>query len=443
MNSLKIIKSFPSDFIFGTATSSYQIEGRQYGGCGLSHWDTFAKKPGATFKGQDGGVACAHIINLNKDLDLIKECGFSAYRFSFSWPRLLPEGKGNINNKGISFYDRLIDGLLERGLLPFATLYHWDLPQIIAESGGWQNRDTPSWFSDFTNLIMKNFGDRLYSIATINEPWCSSWLSHYWGEHAPGLKSLDATVKSMHYILLAHAKSMEVMRGYNHKNLGIVLNKTYVQPINDQKENIISAQLYNDIHNLWFDEAVFKGNYPESVLKVFNEYMPKNYQEDLKHISQRIDWLGINYYTRSIIETDPSEKNIKLKIVKGDLPKTDMGWEIFPEGISLLLNDLVKNYTKNLPLHITENGMANNDLVNNDRIDDQERINFYAKHFQELLNLLNDGIPLKSYFAWSLLDNFEWSYGYNKRFGLVHVNFESQVRTPKASWFEFKKYLVT
>ena len=441
MKNLKIINSFPSDFIFGTATSSYQIEGSGFGGCGLNHWDTFAKKPGAIFKGQDGRIACAHIIHLNKDLDLIKKCGFSAYRFSFSWPRLLPNGKGEINNEGISFYDKLIDGLLERELLPFATLYHWDLPKIFADNGGWQKRDTAYWFADYTDLVMKNFGDRLHSIATINEPWCSSWLSHYWGEHAPGIKSLEATAKSMHYILLAHAKSMEVMRGYHHQNLGIVLNKTYVQPFNSKKENTEAAELYNNIHNLWFDEAIFKGKYPELVLKIFNRYMPKNFLEDLKLISQKIDWLGVNYYTRSIIEKDPNEKYVKLKIVKGNLPKTDMGWEIFPEGLSLLLKSLVKNYTKDLPLHITENGMANNDLLNDGKIDDYERINFYAKHIQEIYNLLTYGLPLKSYFAWSLLDNFEWSYGYNKRFGLVHIDFENQNRTPKASWFEFKKNL--
>ena len=231
------------------------------------------------------------------------------------------------------------------------------------------------------------------------------------------------------------------MRGYNHHNLGIVLNKTYVKPFNSKKENTEAAELYNNIHNLWFDEAIFKGKYPELVLKIFNRYMPKNFLEDLKLISKKIDWLGVNYYTRSIIEKDPNEKYVKLKIVKGNLPKTDMGWEIFPEGLPLLIKSLVENYTKDLPLHITENGMANNDLLNDGKIDDYERINFYAKHIQEIYNLLTYGLPIKSYFAWSLLDNFEWSYGYNKRFGLVHVNFENQNRTPKASWFEFKKNL--
>ena len=237
MASLKIIKSFPNDFIFGTATSSYQIEGQKYGNCGLSNWDSFSKKEGCVINADNGSEACAHILNMDQDLDLIKNCGFKAYRFSFSWPRLLPNGKGQINYEGISFYDKLLDGILERGLLPFATLYHWDLPKYFDDKGGWQERDTTNWFADYTKLIMKKFGDRLFSIATINEPWCSSWLSYYWGEHAPGIKSLNAAAKSMHYILLAHGKSMEIMREYKQKNLGIVLNKTLVEPYNKNKEN--------------------------------------------------------------------------------------------------------------------------------------------------------------------------------------------------------------
>jgi beta-glucosidase len=441
MRNLEVIRKFPNDFIFGTATSSYQIEGQKYGNCGLSNWDSFSKKLGKTFNGDNGSEACAHILHFKKDLDLIKECGFKAYRFSFSWPRLLPDGKGRINSEGLSFYDKLIDSILEKDILPFATLYHWDLPKIFDDKGGWQQRDTCEWFSDYTDLLMRKFGDRLHSVSTINEPWCVAWLGYYWGEHAPGIKNLKATAKSMHHILLAHAKSLAVMREYNQKNLGIVLNKCYVQPIDSDEENIISAKIYDEIHNLWFDEAIFKGSYPNSLLSIFSDYMPKDYQDDLKLISKKIDWLGINYYTRSLVSHDPKEKNFKFKIVKGDLSKTDMGWEVFPEGLSLILQNTIKNYSGNLPLHITENGMANNDELENGDVNDYNRIEYFSLHLNEIYKLLCNGHPIKSYFAWSLLDNFEWSFGYEKRFGLVYVDYENQQRIPKASWYEFKKEL--
>ena len=442
MTNLNIIELFPKDFIFGTATSSYQIEGQKYGNCGLSNWDTFSKKTGAIANNDTASEACAHILNFERDLDLVKECGFKGYRFSFSWPRLLPNGKGEINDDGISFYDKLLDCILERELLPFATLYHWDLPKILDDQGGWQKRDTANWFADYTDLIAKKFGDRLHSVATINEPWCVSWLGHYWGEHAPGLKSLEATAKSMHFILLAHAKSLEVLRDHKQKNLGIVLNKSLVQPLNSQQKNLEASKAYNDIHNLWFDEAIFKGKYPDNILKIFDFHMPKNFQDDLKLISKKIDWLGINYYTRSLVSHDRKERNFNFKIVNGSLPKTNMGWEIFPEGLSLVLLNTINNYSKDLPIHITENGMANNDFISNEEVNDDLRTDFFSSHLKEIYNLVQEGFPIKSYFAWSLLDNFEWSYGYNKRFGLVYVDYKNQKRLPKSSWHQFKKALL-
>ena len=442
MTNLSIINSFPKDFIFGTATSSYQIEGTYYGSCGQSHWDSFAKKPNKTYSSQGGGVACAHYLKWDEDLDLVKKCGFSAYRFSFSWPRIFPEGKGFINNEGLSFYDRLLDGMLERELKPFGTLYHWDLPIYFAEKGGWINRDTPNYFSDYTDLIMEKFGDRLYSIATINEPWCASWLSYYWGEHAPGLKDLSAAAKSMHFILLAHGKALEVIRSHNHKNAGIVLNKAFVTTKDDNEQNNIAAELYNSIHNDWFDSGIFNGEYPENVLDLFGEHIPENYQKDLEVISQPIDWIGINYYTRAIVKYDKKIKDIRLVLLKGPLEKTDMGWEVFPEGLSKVIQSMIEKYSLNLPIHITENGMANKDEIVNETINDDERISFYYSHINEVKKLIDKKIPIKSYFAWSLLDNFEWAFGYSKRFGLVHVDFENQIRTPKKSWYEFQSYLL-
>ena len=441
MSNLNLIKSFPTNFIFGTATSSYQIEGQLYGNCGLSNWDVFANKSGKTYKGHNGSVACAHVINYEKDLDFVKECGFSAYRFSFSWPRLYPKENGKVNKVGLNFYDKLIDCLLEKKLLPFATLYHWDLPKYLDDKGGWTNSDTVKRFSEFSHLIMEKYGDRIHSIATINEPWCISWLSYYWGEHAPGIKNIEATAKSMHYILLAHGKSVEIAREHGHKNVGIVLNKTHVIPQRDTKENKFAAKLYDEIHNTWFDEAIFKGKYPKNLLNILRPYLPKNYSTDLKIISKKIDWVGINYYTRTIVKKDNNEKFFGFKTLKGKLSKTDMGWEIYPKGLTYVINKLKKNYSRMIPIYITENGMAHSDSLEQGRVDDQERVSFYAKHLLQIKKLLIKGAPIKGFFAWSLLDNFEWSYGYSKRFGLIYVDFKNQKRVPKSSWFEFKKAL--
>ena len=441
MSNLEIIKKFPKNFIFGTATSSYQIEGQKFGGCGLSNWDTFAKKKGKTFKGHDGSIACAHILNFKKDLDLVKECGLSAYRFSFSWPRLYPNQDGKINSLGLEFYDKLLDTLLEKNLLPFATFYHWDLPKYLDDKGGWTKVDTVKRFSEFSNLIMDKYGNRIHSIATINEPWCVSWLSHYWGEHAPGIRNIAATAKSMHNILLAHGNAVVIARDYGHKNVGIVLNKTDVIPHTNNEEDTCAAKIYDEIHNTWFDEAIFKGKYPINLLNILRPYMPKNYSNDLKIISKKIDWVGINYYTRTIVKKDNNEKYFGFKALKGNLPKTDMGWEIYPEGLTEVIMKLIKNYSKKTPIYITENGMANMETFENGKVDDIERISFYEKHLTEIKKLLNKGFPLRGFFAWSLLDNFEWAYGYSKRFGLIYVDFESLKRTPKSSWFEFKKVL--
>ena len=346
MPNLKIIKEFPDNFTFGVATSSYQIEGNSFGNSGLSHWDHFSKIKGNVYNNESGKIACAHLPNYKEDIKLIAEAGFSAYRFSFSWPRILPDGKGSINKEGISFYDRLIDELLENNLKTFSTLYHWDLPEIFMSKGGWKNRDTTKWFADFTDIIMRKFSDRLNSIATINEPWCVSWLSHYLGEHAPGERSIESGVKTMHMILVAHAEAMQVIRSHNYNNAGIVLNKQFVQPFDDIPETLKVTNLADEIHNLWFDEAIFNGVYPSQTLDLFSQYMPNNYEKDLVKISQPLDWVGINYYTRSLIKIDPTETFLGYRSVNGDLDVTDMGWEVFPKGLRFLIERFHNKYSK-------------------------------------------------------------------------------------------------
>jgi len=443
MTDLKIIKDFPDDFTFGVATSSYQIEGNSFGNSGLSHWDHFSKVKGNVYNNESGRIACAHVLNYKEDIELIAEAGFSAYRFSFSWPRILPDGKGRINQDGISFYDKLIDEILENNLETFSTLYHWDLPEKFISKGGWKNRDTTKWFADFTDIIMRKFSDRLHSIATINEPWCVSWLSHYLGEHAPGEKSVEAGIQTMHMILVAHAEALQVIRSHNYKNAGIVLNKQFVQPFDEKPETLLITNLADEIHNLWFDEAIFNGRYPTQTIELFSKYMPNNFEKDLTLISQPLDWVGINYYTRSIIKVDPSERFLGYKSVNGNLIVTDMGWEVFPEGLKNLIERLHKKYSKNIPIFITENGMANKDFIKNGKINDIERVKFYKDHLKQCKKLIENDVPLKGYFVWSLLDNFEWSYGYSKRFGIVYVDFNNLKRIPKLSWEEFKKNLTS
>lgn len=428
------IGRLPTEFSFGVATSAYQIEGTSFGGCGRSHWDDFADQPGKTHQGQNGWIACDHYHRWAEDLDLVSAAGFDAYRFSFSWPRLLPEQDSQANPEGLAFYDALIDGMLERGLTPFATLYHWDLPSRHADAGGWTNRQTALRFADYTDLVMRHFGDRLATVAPVNEPWCVSWLSHYWGAHAPGLHDIDATAKAMHYIQLAHGLSVEVMRGHGQTALGCVLNKEFGVAADNSLETQNLTKLFDGIYNRWFEESIFNGRYPDDVLAVLGDHLPRDYQHDMATISQPLDWAGVNYYTRSVIAPDEGEPHIGFKCIRGDLPKTDMCWEIAPEGLRFFLDRLASDYAPGLPIYITENGMANADLLHGGQIKDASRISYFADHLAEVADLVQQGCPIKGYFAWSLLDNYEWAFGYDKRFGLVHVDYDTQKRTPKDSY---------
>lgn len=440
---------FPSDFIFGTATSSYQIEGTKLGKCGPNHWDAFAKA-GGVVKGENGDIACAHYEHWQSDLDLIAACGMDAYRFSTAWPRVLPEGKGAINVEGLNFYDGLVDGLLARGIEPHLTLYHWDLPQALADKGGWTNRDTALYFAEYSELVTRKLGDRLKSIATINEPWCVSWLSHFLGHHAPGLQDLSAAAKAMHHILLAHGQALDAIRpalptGSDCK-LGIVLNMEVSHPNSDSEADLYAAQIQDGIYNRWFADAVFNGTYPEDVLEHLADHMPKNWQADMACISQPMDWLGLNYYTRSHIEDDgtgqfPYARAVVPNYDPKDQGRTSMNWEIFPDGLSGFLTRIQERYAPDIPIFVSENGMASFDHVQDSAVYDAQRVGYFEKHLGAVQDAIAAGVPVKGYFAWSLLDNFEWAFGYDQRFGIIHVDFETQHRTPKASWRWFQELL--
>ncbi|MBB6180689.1 beta-glucosidase [Rhizobium flavum] len=443
MSDPKILAArFPGDFIFGVATASFQIEGAtKEDGRKPSIWDAFSNMPGRVYGRHNGDVACDHYHRLDEDLDLIKAMGVSAYRFSIAWPRIIPEGVGRVNEKGLDFYDRLVDGCKARGIKTFATLYHWDLPLALMGDGGWTARSTAYAFQRYAKVVMSRLGDRLDAVATFNEPWCSVWLSHLYGEHAPGERNMEAALHAMHYTNLAHGLGVEAIREVTpNVPVGLVLNAHSVIAGSESTEDKAAAERAFDFHNGAFFGPVFKGEYPPALLEALGDRMPKIEEGDLATISGKLDWWGLNYYTPMRVADDAARS--------GDFPwtkdappksdqKTDIGWEIYAPALKLLVEDLYRRY--DLPqMYITENGAAYNMGVGADgEVDDQPRLDYYADHLSVCADLIGDGFPLRGYFAWSLMDNFEWAKGYQMRFGLVHVNYDTQIRTIKKSgkWY--------
>ena len=345
--------------------------------------------------------------------------------------RVLPDGRGTPNAAGLDFYDRLVDGLLARGIKPAATLYHWELPSPLADLGGWRNREIADWFADFTETIMGRIGDRIWSAAPINEPWCVGWLSHFMGEHAPGLRDIRATARAMHHVLLAHGRSIDVMRGLGMQNLGAVCNFEWAEPVDDSPEAARAAETYDAYYNRWFLSGLFHGTYPEAAMVGLEPHLPTGWQDDFGTIRAPLDWLGLNFYTRKIIgPTDGPWPS--LEELDGPLPKTQMGWEIDPAALYRFVMR-ARDYT-DLPLYVTENGMANADVLDGGAVNDPERLAYIDAHLAEVRRAIADGADLRGYYIWSLMDNYEWALGYDKRFGLIHVDFDTLQRTPKASY---------
>jgi beta-glucosidase len=423
---------FPPGFLFGAATSAYQIEGHAFGGAGSTHWDTFAATPGNVVRAENGARACDHYHRWGEDLDLLQGGNFDVYRFSTSWARVMPEGRGAVNPVGLDFYDRLVDGMLERGVKPALTLYHWELPSPLADLGGWRNRDIAGWFGDFAQVVAARLGDRLWSAAPINEPWCVGWLSHFLGHHAPGMRDIRATARAMHHVLLAHGTAIGVLRSAGVKNLGAVCNFEYAQPADASPEAAAAARLYDAYYNRFFISGLFRGEYPAELMPAFAPHLPEGWQDDFATIRAPLDWFGLNYYTRKLIGPTGGPWPAHGE-VEGPLPKTDMGWEIYPEGLHHFLH-MARDYSGELPLFVTENGMAAPDRLAAGTVHDADRIAYLAAHLAACRRAIAEGVPLHGYFCWSLLDNYEWSLGYDKRFGLVHVDFETLRRTPKASY---------
>ncbi len=432
-SNIKINPIFPDTFIWGVATSAFQIEGAtSTDGRGSSIWDDFCKTPGAIVDGSDGEIACDHYNRLQDDLDLIKGLGVNAYRFSVSWPRVRPGGSGPWNEKGLDFYERLIDGLLKRGIKPYLTLNHWDLPSELQVSGGWAQRDTVERFVEYAVGIDKRFGARVASITTHNEPWVMATLGYEQGVFAPGVKSRADAVQASHHLLLSHGLALQAIRAQGSKTrLGIVLNLSPMHSATDSEQDCAQTVLEDGKLVRWYMDPLFKGCYPSDVLEHLGVDAPRIQAGDMAAIATPMDFMGVNYYSRSVISAAGAWEN-----KQSGLPLTEMGWEVYPEGLTELLVRLHTDY-RVPPMYVTENGGAFNDTVQDGRVHDVDRLEYVARHIEAVAQAMRRGVRMEGYMVWSLLDNFEWASGYAKRFGIVHVDFQTQKRTLKDSaiWY--------
>lgn len=441
----KRIVRFPENFIWGAATASYQIEGAyNEDGKGESIWDRFCRTPGKVQDGDRGDVACDFYHRYRDDIKLMKEISLNAYRFSIAWSRIFPQGKGQLNQDGLDFYERVVDELLDSGIEPFVTLYHWDLPQALQEKGGWANRDTIGYFKDYAEEVSRKLGDRVRFWITHNEPWVVSFLGHHSGIHAPGTKNLSTALKVSHHLLLSHGETVAVIRdnGDEKTQVGIALNLSPVYPASESEGDKKAAKRYDGYLNRWFLEPIFKGSYPEDMLALYGDKAPEIQAQDLERISAKIDFLGVNYYYRTVVEADKKEAFLGLSQVKPtDAEYTEMDWEIYPPGICQILERVHNDYDAPV-IYITENGVAFPDKIDkNGRVNDESRIEYLKGHFLEANRAIEEGVKLSGYFVWSLLDNFEWVYGYSRRFGLVYTDFSNQKRIVKASGWWYKKVI--
>lgn len=438
--------NFPPDFIWGVATSAYQIEGAwNEDGKGPSIWDTFVHTPGKIRNDETGDIAADHYHRYREDIALMAELGFRHYRFSVAWPRLLPEGTGQVNPKGLAFYDRLLDTLLKHGIQPYLCLYHWDLPQALQDRGGWPKRETAYAFVEYARLVTKHFGDRLKVIFTHNEPWVVAFVGHFLGEHAPGQKDLGAALKAIHHILLSHGLAAEAIRAEapHPIHLGVTLNLNPVYPASDSKKDQQAAERVDAIMNRIQLDPLLKGTTPIEEFKILKPLVGNLIQPgDLEKI-RTLDILGVNYYSRTVIKHSSKIPLVNVEQVYPEGNEYSGMWEIFPEGLYVLLQRLQKEYLAPMgeaapTLWITENGVPVPDGLDFDgRVRDERRIRYLKNHLFQVHRAIQEGVPVKGYFHWSFMDNFEWAWGYSQRFGLVYVDYKTQKRIVKDSgwWF--------
>jgi beta-glucosidase len=426
---------FPADFLWGAATSAYQIEGSPLAdGTGESIWHRFAHMPGKIFEDHHGDIACDHYRRFSDDVRMMRDLGIRAYRFSIGWSRVLPNGTGKPNQPGIDFYNRLVDTLLENGIQPMATLYHWDLPQAIEDLGGWANTESADWFAEYAALMYRTLDDRIPLWATLNEPWVVVNEGYVEGRHAPGRRDLAEAAAVAKNLLKAHADAVVAYRSIGKHSIGLVVNLVPIEPATDSAADRQAANRFDAYLNRQFLDPVLLGEIPNELAEMFGQVWPQWSADELRRIRQPIDFVGVNYYLRLVVADDPSAGPTRARIVlTPNCPRTATDWEIYPAGLKETLQ-WVKDRYGDLPQYITENGAAFDDvLLPNHTINDGQRVEYLSDHLQAARRAIDAGINLRGYFLWSLLDNFEWQSGYSKRFGIVHVDFESQRRIPKAS----------
>ncbi len=427
---------FPKDFVFGGATAAYQIEGAwDADGKGENIWDRFCRQPGVIVDASSGDVACDHYRLWQDDIRLMQRLELDAYRFSISWSRVQPDGAGALNPKGMEFYDRLIDGLLEAKITPFLTLYHWDLPQALQDKGGWYNRDTAYRLADYAQHMARAFGDRVRHWTTLNEPWTFCWSGHASGEDAPGLKDgARGGLRASHHALLAHGLAVPLIRAAAPgAQVGIVLDLNVAEPATPAAEDVTAARHFDGAQNRWYLDAVFKGAYPADILDLCRAELPDIHPGDNAIIAAPVDYLGVNIYRRSVMQAGAEWPPLNFQRVSPPGEYTEVGYEIWPECMHDVLIYVHENYAPKA-IHISENGMATApETFQNGEIVDLKRAEYYLNHIAQMNRAREQGVPVQGYFAWTLTDNFEWAYGYTVPFGIVHVDFETQKRTPKFS----------
>ena len=443
----ELTAAFPPDFLWGAATSAYQIEGAVHeDGRGLSVWDRFAAIPRTTYRGQTGEIAADHYHRMEEDVTLMAELNLNAYRFSLSWPRIIPRGTGAINERGLDFYDRLVDALLARGIRPLATLYHWDLPVALQDQGGWLVRDTAYAFADYAGVVARRLGDRVDLWLTQNEPWCSAYLGYADGVHAPGIHNKNLAVVAGHHLLLAHGLSVPQLRAHisPQAQVGIALDFYPVYAADDRPETLLAIKRADIFRNRWFLDPLFHGHYPDDLFTDLKVTPPPILADDGKIISVPIDFLGVNYYSRMIVrdradsQTTTGDANSYEAVERiPGASYTEMGWEVFPDGLANILMRIDREYAPKAMI-VTESGAAFDDHWDgNGVVHDQQRIDYLRAHIQTVAQVIRQGVPITGYFVWSFMDNFEWSEGYRKRFGLVYVDYPTQRRIIKDSgrWY--------
>jgi beta-glucosidase len=435
---------FPADFRWGCSTSSYQIEGAVADdGRGESIWDGFCATPGHIRDGSSGAVACDHYHRWPEDLDLARSLGVNAYRFSIAWPRIQPGGRGPALAKGLDFYDRLVDGMLARGLEPWATLYHWDLPQALQDQGGWAKRSTVDAFADYAGLVARHLGDRVKHWITHNEPWCTAFLGHAEGSHAPGVRDFGTAIQVCHHLLLSHGRAIPALRAASPgAQIGITLSLHPTHAASEAAADHAAAQRHDGLRNRWWLDPLHGRGYPIDTLSLLGPLAPTVAAGDLQEIATPCDFLGINYYFPEQVADAPGQGVLASRMVeRPNVERTAFGWEVSPEGMVELLTRVQREWSP-APIYLTENGSTWDDVrLPDGRIDDVQRLSYLARHIAAAGQAIAQGVPLKGYFAWSLLDNFEWAEGYLRRFGLTYVDYATQTRTLKASGQWFARFL--